>query len=168
MTNRVAGCFALFLIGLLAACTQPAKNTSSPAGQALGTTSTVAGTNVIVVPDMDKASGDAMSVSMMHGLWWTVHGGDPDPVPGPECSGSGDRAHALQMKSSRGTGRIEDVMPCVRVAYPGSTWSGVTALVIDAARYYSVVRVTDSSGSDREVYADVTEWAKGFIAEMHN
>lgn len=169
MANRTAVCFALVLIGLLAACAEPTKNTSSPGGQALGSTSTVGGTNVIVVPDMDQASNDDMGVSMMHGLWWTVHGGDPDPVPAPECSGTGDdRDHALQMKSSRGTGRIEDVMPCVRAAYPGSTWSGVTALVIDAARYYSVVHVTDSSGSERELYADVTEWAQGFIAEMHN
>jgi hypothetical protein len=74
----------------------------------------------------------------------------------------------MQMKSSRGTGRIEDVMPCVRATYPGSAWSGLTALVIDSARYYSVVHVTDSSGREREIYADVTEWAKGFIAEMHN
>jgi hypothetical protein len=167
MANRAAGCFALILLGLLAACAQPAKTTSSSASQSLGTTSSVAGTNVIVVPD--KASNDDMGVSMMHGLWWTVHGGDPDPVPAPECSGTGgDVAHALQMKSSRGAGKLEDVMSCVRVAYPGSAWTGETALVIDAARYYSVVRVTESSGSSREVYADVTGWAQGFIAEMHN
>jgi hypothetical protein len=113
-------------------------------------------------------SDEMLSLSIMHGLTVsTSYGADSsDPASRPTCIGSGaDKAHAVQMRSTRGQGEVKDAMACALQLYPGAQ-IGPVAFAPDGARYYTIVELTDSSGQEREVYTDTTPWAEDFLTQM--
>jgi hypothetical protein len=114
-------------------------------------------------------SDEIMSLSMMHGLGMVAYGYGQeasDPATQLTCDGSGaDRAHAVQMSSAHGKGQIKDVFPCLQQLYPNGQ-SGMQAFVIEGGRYYTVAHLKDSTGQEREVFFDITQWAEDFVREM--
>jgi len=106
-----------------------------------------------------------LSLSMMHGLS-VIAADDSNPASRPTCTDSGaDKSHAVQMSSIRGQGEVTDAVPCALQLFPGAK-IGPVAFMVDDARYYTLVQLTDASGQEREVYTDTTRWAEDFLTEM--